>query len=128
MAAGTVTQFLVAPQVYNEARSRIWDVFHRVEVDRGMIVPDAIRLFLTETVMESLSLRHDDWAQPPYIADPGFDSEAPKIAQQIETSLVELLRNADAEPRFVNGKPEVTFVGIVKYIYEHWCSIFPFCR
>ena len=131
MAAGTITQFRgqsFAPQVYNEARSRTSDVFHRVERDRDVIIPDAIRLFLTEAIVESLRLRHADWGQTPYNANPGFDMDAGRIAQQIDNSLRELLGNAGAEPRIPNGKPQVTCIGILSYIHEHWCGIFPFCR
>src|SRR6266851_9502034 len=130
MAAGTVSQFRgqsVASQVYNQARSRISDVFHRVEHDRDVIVPDAIRLFLTETIVESLLLRHADWGQTPHNANPGVDTEAASIALQIDSSLYEILNNAGAEPRMPNGKPQLTFVGVLSYIHGHWCGIFPFC-
>jgi hypothetical protein len=93
-----------------------------------VIVPDAIRLFLTETVIESLIVRHADWTQTPYNANPSIDAAAGDIAQRIEKTLKELLNNTDAEPRVVSGKPQVTFVGILSYIHEHWCHISPFCR
>ena len=131
MAAGTMTQFrgkMFASEVYNQARATISSVFSKVEQNRDVIVPDAIRLFLPETVIESLNLRHSDWAQTPYNTDPGAATQALSIAQQIDKSLNELLSNADAEPTMSNGKAHVTFVGILNYIHEHWCGIFPFCR
>jgi hypothetical protein len=130
MAAGPVGQFrgrIFTPQVYSQARSRISDVFYRVEQRRDVIIPDAIRLFLTEAIIESLILRHAEWTQT-YNANPSRDTAAGDIAQQIDQALSELLSNADAEPRMPNGKPLVTFIGILGYIHEHWCHIFPFCR
>ena len=131
MAAGTISQFrgqTFAPQVYNQTRSQISDVFHRVEQDWDVIVPDAIRLFLTEAIIESLYLRHAEWAQTPYNANPSIDTAAGDITRQIDQVLDELLSNADAEPAIPNGKPQITFIGMLSYIHEHWCHIFPFCR
>ncbi len=117
---------IVAPRVYNEAIRRMAELFPRVEADRGVIVPEAIRRFLSNTVIESLYLLHDAWRQV-CSADPGIDADAGRIGEQVHHALFQVLSNAEAEPWTPNGVPRVTFIGVLRYIHDHWCQIFPFC-
>jgi hypothetical protein len=130
---GSINPFraqIIAPQVYNEAILRISDAFRKVEDDREVIIPDVIRAFLNTTAIESLFLHHETWAQAPYNADPGNDANAGRIGERINNSLLEVLHNADAEPWSPNGKPQVTFIGVLRSVQDPalWCRIFPFCR
>jgi hypothetical protein len=121
---------IIAPRVYNEALLRISGVFRKVEDDRDVIVPDVIRAFLSTTAIESLFLHHEAWAKAPYSADPGSDAAAGRIGEIINNSLLEVLNNAEAEPWSPNGKPQVTFIGVLRSVRDPalWCRIFPFCR
>ncbi len=118
---------IVAPRVYNEAIGRMAELFAKVEADRGVIIPDAIRLFLSNTVIESLYLRHDAWRQT-CDADPAIGEHAGRICEQIHDSLLQIINNADTEAWTANGALRVTFVGVLRCIHDRWCRIFPFCK
>jgi hypothetical protein len=114
-------------QVYDTALVRISEAFRKAEDDQGVIIPDAIRLFLRNVVMESLYLHHDNWRRQMRL-DPTSGVDAGGIGEQIHNSLIELLRNADAEPWTPGGRPQVTYISVVRYLHNNWCRIFPFCR
>ena len=130
---GSINPFraqIIAHQVYNQAIVRTSDAFRNVESVRNVIIPDVIRAFLNTTAIESLYLHHQVWTQSPYDADPTNDANAKSIGDRIYNSLLEVLNNADAEPWSLNGKPQVTFIGVLSSIRDpaRWCKIFPFCR
>jgi len=102
-------------------------LYREVEAGRGVLIPNAIRLFLSDTVIESLYLHHDAWLQRLSL-DPGQDSYSGSIGDVIHKSLVEVLTNAEAEPWAPNGAPQITLIGILAYIHANWCGIFPICR
>jgi hypothetical protein len=113
--------------VANEARIRIAGLYNRIETDRGVLVPDTIRLFLSNRVRESLFLHQDDWQRKRGL-DPAKDGSAKPIAEEIYNSLFELLNNSDAEPWTQSGIPQISLIGIIEYIHQHWCGIWPICR
>ena len=116
----------IAPEVYREAITRMAEVYRIVQTNRGVVIPEVIRLFLSNTVLESLCLRGDEWRQA-CDADPMIDADAKRIGRQIHDSLVDVLSNAEAEPWMPNGVPQITFIGVLRRIQEDWCGIFPFC-
>jgi hypothetical protein len=116
----------IAPQVYRQAITRMAEVYRIVQTNRGVVIPEVIRLFLSNTVLESLCLRGDEWRQA-CNADPGIDADAKRIGRQIHDSLVDVLSNAEAEPWMPDGVPHLTFIGVLRRIQEDWCQIFPFC-
>jgi len=115
-----------ASQVYKRATARIGELFARVEAERGVVVPEAVRVFLSSTAIESLHLCRDAWWHA-FKADPGVDKDAERIAEQIHNSLLRILSNAEVERSTGNGVPRVTFQGLLCAIHDHWCKIFPFC-
>jgi hypothetical protein len=128
--AGVIVPFrgcLSAPDVYNEALIRMASLYKRIETDRGVLIPDAIRLFLSHTVIESLYLHHDAWLQHRGL-DPKSNAASGAIGEVIENSLAEVLTNAEAEPWTPNGTPQMTLIGVLTYIHSNWCRIFPLCR
>jgi len=116
----------IAPQVYREAIARMAEVFRIVQADRGVLIPEIIRLFLSKTALESLYLHPNAWRHT-CNADPCIDADAARIGEQIRKSLMEVLSNAEAESWTPNGALQVTFIGVLRYAHDHWCGIFPFC-
>ena len=116
----------IAPRVYEQVILRMTELFSRVELDRGVIVPQHIRLFLSHMALESLHLRDDEWRQV-CNADPSIESHAARIGEQIHESLLEILSNAEAQPSAFSGMPRVTLIGVLRCVHEYWCQIFPFC-
>lgn len=116
----------IAPQVYRQAIARMAEVYRIVQTNRGVVIPEVICLFLSNTVLESLYLRGDEWRQA-CNADPMIDADAKRIGRQIHDSLVDVLSNAEAEPWTPNGVQQLTFIGVLRRIQEDWCEIFPFC-
>jgi len=127
MAINTFRGQVGHAQVYDTALVRISEAFRKAEDERGLIIPDAIRLFLRNVVMESLYLHHDDWRRQMRL-DPTSGVDAGGIGDRIHNSLIELLRNTDAESWTPSGRPQVTYISVVRYMQNNWCRIFPFCR
>jgi hypothetical protein len=117
----------IAPRVYEEAIRRMGELFSRIELDRDVIIPQHVRSFLSGIALESLHLRRDEWRQLCKV-DPGMDAHAAPIGNQIYDSLLEIMRNAGAEPSAPNDIRQVTLVAVLRCVHENWCRIFPFCR
>ena len=115
-----------APAVYQEVIVQIGQLFARVEAEREVVVPEPIRLFLSSTAVESLHLCRDAWWHA-CSADPGIDTDAERIGEQIHNSLLRILSSAEVERSIGNGLRRVTFKGVLHSIHDHWCEIFPFC-
>jgi hypothetical protein len=77
---------IIAPQVYNVVVTRMADAFRKVEADNKVIVPDGIRVFLSNAAIESLYLNHDAWSQAPRNANPGVAPSAGIIGEQIHNA------------------------------------------
>jgi hypothetical protein len=114
----------IAPRVYREAIAQTAELFRIVQADRGVMIPETIGLFLINTVLESLYLHPNSWRQT-CDADPRIDGDAERIGEQIQKSLMEVLSNAEAEPWTPNGAPRITFIGVLRYVHDHWVWNFP---
>jgi 2-C-methyl-D-erythritol 4-phosphate cytidylyltransferase len=69
---------IIAPQVYNVVVTRMADAFRKGEADNKVIVPDGIRVFLSNAAIESLYLHHN--------ANPGVAPSAGIIGEQIHNA------------------------------------------
>lgn len=89
-----------------------------------LIINRSISTLLASIVLESLSLRPEEWRSRGI--DPNQMSVS-AIATAIRPSLAALLTWA-RERAVTEGREYIMLVDVLEAITEKWCRIFPFCK
>jgi len=100
--------------------------FAEIENDRGALIPQILRSFLTEVAVESLTLHQSAWKE--HDLNPMDCGHWMAIVGVAEASLRSLLENAEAEAQLPDSPKFLTLIGVLKQLNDRWCKIFPFCR